>query len=91
MESHDLGRQQRPRNWRNWALGIAVILAIIFVAENSQRVSVTFLFVDTTANPDDHDGAHRRMAAALDTAYRRVRELQETARDGRSRGRAGRC
>ena len=45
MESHDLGRQQRPRNWRNWALGIAVILAIIFVAENSQRVSVTFLFV----------------------------------------------
>jgi uncharacterized integral membrane protein len=49
MESHDLGPRPKPRNWRNWALGIAVVLAIIFVAENSQRVSVTFLFVDTTA------------------------------------------
>ena len=48
MESHDLGRQQRPRNWRNWALGIAVVVAIIFVAQNSQSVKVKFLFVDTT-------------------------------------------
>ena len=47
--SEGLQQDARRRNWRPWALGIAVILAIIFVAENSQRVSVTFLFVDTTA------------------------------------------
>ena len=49
MESHDHRAEQRPRNWRNWALGIAVLVAIIFVAQNSQSVKVKFLFVDTTA------------------------------------------
>ena len=48
MESHDHRAEQRPRNWRNWALGIAVLVAIIFVAQNSQSVKVKFLFVDTT-------------------------------------------
>jgi uncharacterized integral membrane protein len=48
MESHDLGPQPRQRNWRNWALGIAVLVAIIFIAQNAQRVEVQFLFVDTT-------------------------------------------
>jgi uncharacterized integral membrane protein len=48
MESHDLGRQPKQRNWRNWALGIAVLVAIIFIAQNAQRVEVQFLFVDTT-------------------------------------------
>jgi uncharacterized integral membrane protein len=47
MESHDLGRPKQ-RNWRNWALGIAVLVAIIFIAQNSQSVKVKFLFVDTT-------------------------------------------
>lgn len=47
MESHDLG-QPKQRNWRNWALGIAVVVAIIFIAQNAQRVEVQFLFVDTT-------------------------------------------
>ncbi len=47
MESHDLG-QPKQRNWRNWALGIAVLVAIIFIAQNAQRVEVQFLFVDTT-------------------------------------------
>jgi uncharacterized integral membrane protein len=47
MESHDL-RQPKQRNWRNWALGIAVVVAIIFIAQNSQSVKVKFLFVDTT-------------------------------------------
>ena len=47
MESHDLG-QPKQRNWRNWALGIAVVVAIIFIAQNSQSVKVKFLFVDTT-------------------------------------------
>jgi xylulose-5-phosphate/fructose-6-phosphate phosphoketolase len=41
------------------------------------------LFVDTPANPDDREGAHHRMAAALDSAYRSIRAIQEAARDGR--------
>ena len=48
MESHDLGQQPKQRKWRNWALGIAVVVAIIFIAQNSQSVKVKFLFVDTT-------------------------------------------
>jgi uncharacterized integral membrane protein len=48
MESGDHRVEQRPRNWRNWALGVAVVVAIIFVAQNSQSVKVKFLFVDTT-------------------------------------------
>jgi len=48
MESRDLGPQPKQRNWRNWALGIAVVVAIIFIAQNSQSVKVKFLFVDTT-------------------------------------------
>ena len=36
------------RNWRAWALWIAVLLAVIFVAQNAQEVKVDFLFVHTT-------------------------------------------
>jgi uncharacterized integral membrane protein len=43
-----IGQQSKERNWRNWALGIAVLVAIIFIAQNSQKVKVKFLFVDTT-------------------------------------------
>ena len=38
----------RKPQWRNWALGVAVVVAIIFIAQNSQSVKVKFLFVDTT-------------------------------------------
>ena len=47
-EPHDLQPQAKQRNWRNWALGIAVLLALIFIFQNSQRVQVKFLFIDTT-------------------------------------------
>jgi uncharacterized integral membrane protein len=40
--------QREARNWRTWALGIAVLLAVIFVAQNAQEVKVDFLFVHTT-------------------------------------------
>jgi uncharacterized integral membrane protein len=40
--------QAKQRNWRGWALGIAVVLALIFILQNSQKVKVKFLFVDTT-------------------------------------------
>jgi uncharacterized integral membrane protein len=35
-------------SWRPWALGIAVLLVVILIAQNSQEVKVKFLFVDTT-------------------------------------------
>jgi uncharacterized integral membrane protein len=46
--SGDLQPGARKPTWRNWALGIAVVVAIIFIAQNSQSVKVKFLFVDTT-------------------------------------------
>ena len=47
-EPHERRPQAQQRNWRSWALGIAVLLAIVFIAQNSQEVKVKFLFVDTT-------------------------------------------
>ncbi len=41
--------QTKQGNWRNWALGIAVLLVIIFIVENLQEVEVTFLFINTKA------------------------------------------
>jgi uncharacterized integral membrane protein len=45
----DLQPQRKETNWKAWGLGILVVLAIIFIAQNSQSVKVKFLFVDTTA------------------------------------------
>lgn len=42
------GPQTRERNWRNWALGFAVLVALVFILQNSQKVKVKFLFIDTT-------------------------------------------
>jgi uncharacterized integral membrane protein len=47
-EPHELQPQAKQRNWRGWALGVAVLLALIFILQNSQKVKVKFLFVDTT-------------------------------------------
>lgn len=47
-EPHELRSQSKQRNWRSWALGAAVLVAIIFIFENSQEVKVKFLFIDTT-------------------------------------------
>src|ERR671924_2212091 len=40
--------QAQARNWRTWALWIAVLIVVIFVAQNAQEVKVDFLFVHTT-------------------------------------------
>jgi len=49
VADRDQGVAREPeRNWRAWALGIAVMLAIIFVALNSQEVTVKFLFFEAT-------------------------------------------
>jgi uncharacterized integral membrane protein len=48
MAPDELQPQVKKSSWRPWALGIAVLLVVIFIAQNSQEVKVKFLFVDTT-------------------------------------------
>jgi uncharacterized integral membrane protein len=44
----ELQAQAKKSSWRPWALGVAVVLVVILIAQNSQEVKVKFLFVDTT-------------------------------------------
>jgi uncharacterized integral membrane protein len=44
----ELQAQVKKSSWRPWALGVAVVLVVILIAQNSQEVKVKFLFVDTT-------------------------------------------
>jgi uncharacterized integral membrane protein len=34
-------------NWKHWAIGTVVLLLIIFVAQNAQKVEVHFFFATT--------------------------------------------
>jgi uncharacterized integral membrane protein len=47
-ESHDPQPRAKQRNWKTWALWIAILLALIFVLNNLQEVEVKFLFIKTT-------------------------------------------
>ena len=47
-EPSGLQPQAKKGNWRPWAFGIALLLVVIFVAQNAQKVKVDFLFVHTT-------------------------------------------
>jgi uncharacterized integral membrane protein len=40
-------RRGEGTNWRRWALLVALVLLIVFVIQNSQEVSVDFLFTTT--------------------------------------------
>jgi uncharacterized integral membrane protein len=46
------GGQVQPRGrettWRTWALVVALVLVIIFIAVNAQKVTVDFVFFDTS-------------------------------------------
>ena len=44
----ELQPQVKKSSWRPWALGVAVLLVLILITQNSQEVKVKFLFVDTT-------------------------------------------
>jgi uncharacterized integral membrane protein len=43
-----LSTQEKGHSWKQWAAGIAVLLLVIFVAQNAQKVKVDFLWVHTT-------------------------------------------
>jgi uncharacterized integral membrane protein len=39
--------RQEGRGWRAYVLGIAIVVLLIFVIQNSQKVTVDFLFTET--------------------------------------------
>jgi uncharacterized integral membrane protein len=49
MEARQVTEERRgmARSAKLWAIGIAVLLLVIFIAENSQEVEIRFLFVET--------------------------------------------
>jgi len=44
----DLQPQRSQTNWKAWGLGVLIVLVIIFIALNSERVTVKFLFFDAS-------------------------------------------
>jgi uncharacterized integral membrane protein len=44
----DLQPQRKETNWKAWGLGVLVVLVIIFIALNSEKVTVKFLFFDAS-------------------------------------------
>ena len=44
----ELQPEPKKSSWRPWALGVAVLLVLILIIQNSQEVKVKFLFIDTT-------------------------------------------
>jgi len=44
----ELRSQSKQRNWKAWAFGLALLLVIILIAQNAQKVEVDFLFIHTT-------------------------------------------
>jgi uncharacterized integral membrane protein len=44
---HQGPQKQGGTNWKLWAAGVAALLLAIFVIQNSQKVVIDFLFVET--------------------------------------------
>jgi uncharacterized integral membrane protein len=47
-DGQDLQPPRKETNWRAWGLGVLIVLVIIFIALNSETVTVKFLFFDTS-------------------------------------------
>ncbi len=47
-DGRDLQPQRKETNWRAWGLAVLVVIVIIFIAINSQKVTVKFLFFDVS-------------------------------------------
>jgi uncharacterized integral membrane protein len=47
VADHETQRREEGTNWRRWALLAALVVLIVFVIQNSQEVSVDFLFTTT--------------------------------------------
>ena len=47
-DGRDFQPQRRETNWRAWGLGVLVVLVLIFIALNSEEVTVKFLFFDAS-------------------------------------------
>jgi len=47
-DREDLQPQKKETNWRAWGLGVLIVLALIFIAQNSQSVQLKFLFFDAS-------------------------------------------
>jgi uncharacterized integral membrane protein len=39
--------EKQGTNWRRWLIGIVVVLLLILIFQNSQKVEVHFFFADT--------------------------------------------
>lgn len=48
VDRGDLQPQRKETNWKAWGLGVLVVLVIIFIALNSEKVTVKFLFFDAS-------------------------------------------
>ena len=44
---HQGPQKQGGTNWKLWAAGVAALILAIFVIQNSQKVVIDFLFVET--------------------------------------------
>ena len=47
-DGQDLQPPRKETNWRAWGLGVLIVLVIIFIALNSETVTVKFLFFDAS-------------------------------------------
>lgn len=49
QEQPEVGRQ--GTNWKGWAMLVAFVLLVVFVAQNSQEVEIDFLFFTSITTP----------------------------------------
>jgi uncharacterized integral membrane protein len=43
--------RRQGTNWKGWAMLVALVLLLVFVIQNSQEVSIDFLFFTSVSTP----------------------------------------